>query len=200
MQESTWRRAQKDSKIWLLGHIIAWFFAYILPGGGTVLATWLIPSPNTISWENALLGFLGGFVGLLLFVVVVYVWNLFRAPYRQRDEAWGSNQKLKDKLEDKKSKRQIKNELATQIILGTEVRNGFMGVVSFQDCWPKDEYKKWVGAVVDILQNNKMNDEYALWVKDMNIGSQAFFQLDDYKETVDKGLNRLEEFIKSLHD
>lgn len=51
-----------------------------------MLATWLIPS-NIDSRLIALYGFLGGLGGLLLLVIGVYGWNLFRAPYRQRDEA-----------------------------------------------------------------------------------------------------------------
>jgi hypothetical protein len=51
-----------------------------------VLATWLIP-PDADLRLSALLGFLGGIGGLLLLFLGIYGWNLFRAPYRQRDEA-----------------------------------------------------------------------------------------------------------------
>lgn len=83
--ESTWSRAFGDSKKWLLDHFVSWFLAFLLPGGGTLLVTWLLP-PNADLKESALLGFLGGLAGLLLLFIGTYILNLLRAPYRQRDE------------------------------------------------------------------------------------------------------------------
>lgn len=80
------KRAWEDSKKWLFNNVFPWVLAFALPGVGTMLATWLIPldSPLTLS---ALYGSLGGLAGLLLLFGGTYAWNLFRAPYRQRDEA-----------------------------------------------------------------------------------------------------------------
>jgi hypothetical protein len=85
LNQSAPRRAWGDSREWLLNHIIAWFLAFFLPGGGTMLTTWLIPS-NIDTRTAALYGFLAGLAGLLLLLIGTYIWNLFRAPYRQRNE------------------------------------------------------------------------------------------------------------------
>ena len=84
--ETAPHRAWRDNTQWLLNHIVAWFLAFIVPGGGTMLATLFIPA-NVDLKVAALYGFLGGIAGLLLVFTAVYAWNLFRAPYKQRNEA-----------------------------------------------------------------------------------------------------------------
>jgi hypothetical protein len=86
INQTSCSRAKQDTDTWLLNHIVAWFLAFLLPGGGTMVATFFIP-PNADIRIAALYGFLGGLAGLLLLVVGVYVWNLIRAPYKQRNEA-----------------------------------------------------------------------------------------------------------------
>ena len=84
--ESAPQRAWNNTKDWLLTHILAWVLAFIFPGSGTVLTTWLIP-PITDVNLIVLYGFLGGVAGLLLLFGSVYFIYLIIAPYRQRNEA-----------------------------------------------------------------------------------------------------------------
>jgi hypothetical protein len=99
MRETLWSRARRDSNKWLLDHIVAWVLAFILPGVGTMLTAWLVP-PNVDLRIDALLGFLGGVTGLGLLFAATYIWNLFRTPYRQRNESWSLNNELNQKMRE----------------------------------------------------------------------------------------------------
>lgn len=63
-----------------------------------MVATWLIPADATSGGMIALFGFLGGLLGLVLLGLGVLVWNLYRAPYRQRNEARGTVIKLEESV------------------------------------------------------------------------------------------------------
>jgi membrane protein implicated in regulation of membrane protease activity len=84
--ETAPQRAWKDTNTWLFNHIIAWILSFVLPGVGTVLATFFIP-PNVTIGMAGLYGFLGGVAGLVLFVAITYLVHVFITPYRQRNEA-----------------------------------------------------------------------------------------------------------------
>jgi len=94
MSESTWRRAWKDTEsfrqtaksFWAVEVVGAAVFGAV---GGTVGA-WLTPEHATTLRQGVYTG-VGTAIGLVLGLAVayglIYGWNLFRAPYRQRDEA-----------------------------------------------------------------------------------------------------------------
>ncbi len=101
MQESSWAKAKRDSREWLVSHIIPWILTYILSGGGTVLITLLLP-PDINGWMLTLYGFVGGFCGLCLLGIGTLVCNIFRAPYKQRNEARIRVLELEKQLEQPK--------------------------------------------------------------------------------------------------
>lgn len=73
-------------------------------GGGTVMATLFIPATMNYTIA-ALFGFIGGVIGLLLMVGIVYVINIILVFKKQRDEV---DSKLDNTLEEKNT---IKTEL-----------------------------------------------------------------------------------------
>ncbi len=108
--ETAPQRAWNDTKDWLLNHILAWFLAFIVPGGGTVLAAWLIP-PTMDFKLAALYGFLGGIAGLLLLMVGTYVIQLVLALKKQRDEARDEVVRCNQQLEKFKEVSEAKLEI-----------------------------------------------------------------------------------------
>ena len=86
INESIGRRSWNGTKHWLLDHIVAWFLAFFVPGGGALIAA-LVAPPAISVWGAALLGFAGGIAGLVLLFVAVYVIQFWLAPYKQRNEA-----------------------------------------------------------------------------------------------------------------
>jgi len=104
--ETSPQRACKDFKEWLRNHIAVQPLSFFVPGGGTMLATLLIPSDTSVVLA-ALYGFIGGALGLGLLYLGIYVFQLFRAPYRQRNEA----RKDFDKLEKEREPQLIVDSL-----------------------------------------------------------------------------------------
>lgn len=86
LNQSAPRKAWEDTKKWLLDNVISWFLAFLLPGGGTMLATWRLAS-NVGIMRATVYGFIGGLLGLLLLLGITYVVHLVLAPIRQRNEA-----------------------------------------------------------------------------------------------------------------
>lgn len=87
MTESAWRRAWRDSEQFRESPFFFWggevIGAALLAGGSALLFL----DADSTRWEQALypaLGVIGGLAGTYCLVVV---YNLFQAPYRQRDEA-----------------------------------------------------------------------------------------------------------------
>ncbi|MFC1962279.1 hypothetical protein ACFLWN_04495 [Chloroflexota bacterium] len=101
INQSAWSRSCNDTSAWLHSHILAWFFAFLVPGGGTVLATSVVP-PDVAPGLTALYGFLGGLGGIIFLLIAVYAVELTKAPYKQRNEVRQIIEKLEDEF--KKSK------------------------------------------------------------------------------------------------
>jgi hypothetical protein len=113
-QKSTYS-AWEDTKDWLLNHIIAWFLAFLLPGGGTVLATYFIPPTMDIKLV-ALYGFIGGIAGLLLLVIGTYGVQCILIIKKQRDDARSEILKLKENYE--KLEQSIEKQKQDKYVVG----------------------------------------------------------------------------------
>lgn len=122
IQWSTGKRVYKDSNDWLQNYIIAWFLAFFVPGGGTVIATLFIPP--TVNYKLAsLLGFLGGIAGLLLMVGTVYGTNAILVFKKQRDETKAELvQTSQEREELKKENQTLQSTVTQQMASITEIR------------------------------------------------------------------------------
>jgi hypothetical protein len=81
--ESTRKRIRTDTWRWLQNHPIAWVLAFVVPGGGSVIVARFIPS----TMNSALVGLLGGLVGLGLLLICTLVAQSILVFRKQRDEA-----------------------------------------------------------------------------------------------------------------
>ena len=94
MSEPTWHRAWKDTegfrqttKSFLMVEVVG-VAAFGVLGG--LVGVWLTPTHATTFQHNlypAVGAFAGAVLGFVLVFGLIYVWNLFRAPYRQRNDA-----------------------------------------------------------------------------------------------------------------
>ena len=95
MEESSWTRAGKDTENFRSKR--TWFFGVETLGSGAIAgltALMLWDRSASPGWLVGLITF-GVFTGgLFLIYGLIYIWNLFRAPYRQRNEAWKAKPKL----------------------------------------------------------------------------------------------------------
>lgn len=112
--ESTWRRSWGDAEGFRKESVV-WFWGFEVIGalivglaGGWVGFTLMPPDPtqSTAYWYPGVGGAVGVFAGLLGAFLVILGWNLFRAPYRQRDElrrllSTGSNEPSIDSILEK---------------------------------------------------------------------------------------------------
>ena len=85
-RENVSQKARKDFQEWIRNHIAAQILLFVLPGSAAVIATLFIP-PATNPTLAALYGFVAGAVALGLLYLGVYIYQVIRAPYKQRDEA-----------------------------------------------------------------------------------------------------------------
>ena len=93
MRESTWARAWADTDsfrthtIWFWGVEVFGAGAFAVLGG--MIGLWLTPA-RASNFQQGLYPTLGSFIGVITGLpctfICIYLWNLFRAPYRQRDE------------------------------------------------------------------------------------------------------------------
>ena len=116
LREASRKRAGNDTRVWLLDHLLALALAFILPGGGTVLAAYLTPA-DVGGLTTAVYGFLGGLAGLALLMGGTYAAHWFQAPYRQRDEA---RQRV-EYLESESEKPELFDVLPRQSMLGFSI-------------------------------------------------------------------------------
>jgi len=88
MEESSWARAGKDTDNFRSKRL--WFLGVEVLGSGAIagLASWMLWDKSTLKgWQVGLVTFLVFTIGLLVIYGLIYLWNLFRAPYHQRNEA-----------------------------------------------------------------------------------------------------------------
>lgn len=191
------QRAYRDFKAWLRNHIAVQPLSFFLAGVGTALAMYLIP-PDTSITLAAIYGFIGGAVGLALLYSVVYLLQLFRAPYRQLKELRTEYSKLQSKLENSRRIKGIKLDVSHLIFEGTEILNGFKSVTSFGDVLPIEEFKAWREKAVELFHRHQLDDYSSLWFKDTSRVDMSQPFLKDFIEACESGLKRLEELLKGL--
>jgi len=106
MPESTWQRACKDTEnfrqttksFWLVEVMGGAVFGAL----GGIVGGWLTPTNATVFWQNlypTVAAAIGLVLGFVLVFVGIFVRNLFRAPYRQRNEARARVQQLLDEAQ-----------------------------------------------------------------------------------------------------
>jgi hypothetical protein len=85
-KQSSWGRAKQDTISAQKTARFIWVGQAVLAvAGGTWLAQ--IAPLGASTAEIAGRSVIGGLCGLFVAVILIFAWNLFRAPYRQRDEA-----------------------------------------------------------------------------------------------------------------
>jgi len=197
-RETARQRACKDFKVWLRNHIAAQPLSFVLPGVGTMLATYLIPPDISITLA-AIYGFIGGVVGLALLYSGVYLIQLFRAPYKQLKELRIEYSKLQSEQENSKRINGIKLDISYLIFEGTEILKGFKSVTSHNGFLPKEEFKAWREKAVELFHRYKLKDYSPLWFKDTSSIDISQAVKRDFIEACESGLKRLEELLKGLH-
>jgi len=93
-------RAWRDSTTWLLNSFAAWILAPIVTVGCGVLVALFIPTNASLRTQSVY-GAIGAFIGLVLFVLAIYLIHLIITPYHLLNETRTENEKLKqeqDKL------------------------------------------------------------------------------------------------------
>jgi hypothetical protein len=79
---------RKDSKLWFWGVEVVGSALFGVVGG--LLGGYYIPPNANVFWQNAY-PTIGSAIGLIIGFIIVFIgillWNLFRTPYRQRNEA-----------------------------------------------------------------------------------------------------------------
>jgi hypothetical protein len=94
VKESVWHRAWRDTENFRNSAKFFWIWevmgATVAGVIGGIIGAWQIPE-NSGTLQQYLYPAIGGAVGIIVGAVIVFVlifiWHLFRVPYRQRDEA-----------------------------------------------------------------------------------------------------------------
>lgn len=130
--ESTSKRIWEDTKSWLQNHIIAWFLAFFLPGGGSVLATLFIP-PTMDFRLAAFWGFISGLVGLALLVGGTYGIQSILVLKKQHDEARKLYEPIKE-LANIKPGDTIKGKSINVSLMFEQLKSDHLVNVTFEHC------------------------------------------------------------------
>ena len=206
--EAVFKRAYKETEKFRNSAKSFWSFeivgAAMLGLGGAYAGYLLMPAQPSSFQQFAYPGF-GGTVGIIFGLVIVFVsiflWNLFRAPYRQRDEARQRCYKLQIEFESQKQIEaqmdKIRTDIGYLIIDGTKVLKGFESVKTLEQAWPVEEFKEWQENCSRILLHYRLNDVYPLWFRDTSIIVNNPL-LVDFVQACNAGLNRLETLLKRL--
>lgn len=132
MLEPTWQRVWRDiegfrqtpKSFWVVEVVGAAAFGAV----GGMTGVWLTPTHATTSQQNlypivgTAIGFIAGFV---LTFGLIYVWNLFRAPYQQRNDALQLAENIRNNLQTQLDQSQtqldqIKNARPNMVLVKTE--------------------------------------------------------------------------------
>ena len=116
MQKSVWRRAFRDTCTAQKTVRFMWGGEGVLAAAGGAWLTAITPDNASVA-ELVLRAVLGGLGGLLVAILIIFSWQLFRAPYKQRNEACRVIQDLqKEKSEALGEVDSIINILESEII------------------------------------------------------------------------------------
>lgn len=204
--ETAFKRACKETEEFRNSAKSFWTFeivgAAVFGLGGAYVGYLLMPAQPSLFQQFVCPG-IGGVIGLITGLVIVFglifLWNLFRAPYRQRNEARNTCLKLETKLEDRLNRTNIRLEIGNLIIEGAEVLKALKSVHFLGDALPNYEFQTWRNNVTNILQTHNLHDDHALFFKDVIVDMQ-YPKLDDFKSACEAGLKRLENIIERLRD
>lgn len=130
--ESTPKRIRGDSRNWLQNHIIAWFLAFFLPGGGTVIAT-LFTSPTIDPKLATLFGSIGGVAGLALLVAGTFAVQSILVLRKQRDEARKLCEPIVELANIKSGDTIQRKNINVSLMFQQQKRNS-LTVVTFEHC------------------------------------------------------------------
>lgn len=94
INQTAHQRACQDTESFRKSGLSFWAFevlgAAVFGVVGALLGFWLTPLNSSVFWRNAwptIGGGLGIVAGFIIVFLTIYLWNLFRAPYKQRNEA-----------------------------------------------------------------------------------------------------------------
>ncbi len=86
MDESAWQRATKGTRHAIVDTLRYQVAALIISAVGGIIVAYAIPSTATLQ-QQEVWGVVGALGTALALMLMTLLWNLFRAPYKQRDEA-----------------------------------------------------------------------------------------------------------------
>ena len=196
-QDNTSQRIKKDYREWLRNHIASQPLSFILPGVGTMLATFFIPTDTNIICAG-IYGFIGGCLGLGLLYLIVYLVILIRTPYRQRDEARKTAIELESQLIEKIKNKDIALNIGLLIFQGTDVLKAFKIAGNDSTFWLTIEFKTWRQNVSNFFADEPTLKKYdVLWFKDMNT-DMTDIDSEHFIKTCENGLARLENIYKEF--
>ena len=106
VKESVWRRAWKDTEHFRNSARFFWVWegsgAAVIGVVGGIIGVWLTPE-GADRLRQYLYPAIGGAVGiiggLVIMLVLIFIWHLFRAPYGQRDDALELAMQVQQKYE-----------------------------------------------------------------------------------------------------
>jgi hypothetical protein len=135
--------------------------------------------------------------------LLIFLFNLWRAPFRQRDEATREITRLYEEKEAKEQKARTRKELAELLKEGVNIRNGFYpfnrpfpdGPVS--DCRPIQYYNSWRSRCRQALLNNGLEEWEALFFTDTTFSKRGSTK-ETYIKACDVAMERLKEILKYL--
>jgi len=130
--ESTQKRIWEDTKSWLKNHIVAWFLAFLVPVGASVMVTLFIP-PTMDFRLAALWGLMGGFAGLAVLVGGTCGIQSILVFKKQRDEARELYEPIKE-LANIKSGDTIKEKDINVSLMFEQLKSKHLANVTFEHC------------------------------------------------------------------
>ena len=195
--ETCWQRACKDTEhfrksgwsFWALEVVGAAVFGVV----GAFVGYWLTPSTSNALWQFAyrtIGGGIGVVVGFIGVFILIFGWNLYRASYRQRDEARKKVEKLQDTLGQVGYIEAVMKE-------GTDFRNEFTNLepALFSD-FKRNQFQYWYEDISEYFQRH-MPQEYPNWHHDVYI-AKTKPNLEEVLRALELGYDILKDIQKRL--
>jgi hypothetical protein len=174
---------------------LLWFLGFEVVGSGAIagLTAWILWDRSKLhGWQVGLITF-GVFVGgLFLIYGLIFLWNLFRAPYKQRNEARAMVTKLQKSL----------GEIGYIDALRWEAHEDLQKLRLWRvRNLPIDEHEvkihhDWFLACSEWIQKNMYN-ETVNWFHRVDIGLTPP-TMDDVIQSYESGFTMLGEIIKTI--